>query len=110
AAAGCGYSGRVQRPRKLAFFLLALPALARASWRVSRLAPRLQLEELAARLRDAHAFPLPVLRERPEWILASLDRLLPWLPPRRYGRCLKRSLLLLDLWSRSSNERFRQRP
>ena len=30
----------------------------------------------------------------------SLRRLLGLLPPRRFGPCLKRSLLLLDLWSR----------
>jgi hypothetical protein len=33
--------------------------------------------------------------------LAVLDRLLPFLPPYRLGRCVKRSFYLLDLWSRA---------
>jgi hypothetical protein len=37
---------------------------------------------------------------RPEWLLATVEALVFLLPPWRYGRCLKRSLLLLDLWSR----------
>ncbi|HEV8239371.1 MAG TPA: lasso peptide biosynthesis protein [Thermoanaerobaculia bacterium] len=82
------------------FFLAALPAIVRAALRVSWLQRRLPLDELAARLRAAPRFALPLLRDKPEWLLASLDRLLPLLPPRGYGRCLKRSLLLLDLWSR----------
>jgi len=81
------------------FFLLALPAVTRASLRVAWLQRRLPLDELAARLRATPRFALPVLAN-PEWLLATLDRLLPLLPPRGYGRCLKRSLLLLDLWSR----------
>lgn len=81
------------------FFVLALPAVVRASLRVAWLQRRLPLDELAARLRSTPRFALPRLAH-PEWLLASLDRLLPLLPPRGYGRCLKRSLLLLDLWSR----------
>ena len=81
------------------FFLLALPAIVRAAARVAWLQRRLPLDELVVRLRAAPRFVLP-LSGRPEWLLASLDRCLPLLPPRGYGRCLKRSLLLLDLWSR----------
>jgi len=81
------------------FFLLALPAVMRASLRVAWLQRRLPLDELAARLRSTPRFALSLLAN-PEWLLATLDRVLPLLPPRRYGRCLKRSLLLLDLWSR----------
>lgn len=44
------------------------------------------------RLRGAAADPLAHLR--------VVNRLLPVLPPFRMGRCLKRSLLLLALWSR----------
>lgn len=84
---------------KAAFVLLALPAVARAAWRLWTLERRLDLETLVARLRDVPPFALPALR-RPGWLLAVTDRVLPVLPPRRYGRCLKRSLLLLDLWSR----------
>lgn len=36
--------------------------------------------------------------------LRVVNRLLPLLPPRRMGRCLKRSLLLLALWSRCGLE------
>jgi hypothetical protein len=86
--------------RRAIFFLLALPALARAAWRVARLAPRLPLEELVERLRTTRSFALAPLRRRPDWLLASLDRVVMLLPPRTYGRCLKRSLYLLDLWSR----------
>jgi hypothetical protein len=84
---------------RAAFFVLALPAVLRASLRVAALARRSPLDELAARLRGAPPFAVRSL-SRPEWLLASLDRLLPVLPPYGYGRCLKRSLLLLDLWSR----------
>jgi hypothetical protein len=37
----------------------------------------------------------------PELTLAVLERLLPVLPPYGAGRCVKRSLFLLDLWSRA---------
>ena len=84
---------------RAAFFVLALPVVLRASWRVTSLARRLPLDELVTRLRTAPPFVVRLLA-RPEWLLASLDRLLPALAPYGYGRCLKRSLLLLDLWSR----------
>ena len=86
------------------FLLAALPALLRASARAARWESRLTLERLAPRLRAVAPFRSRRLRERPEWLLASLDRLLPLLPPRRYGACLRRSLLLLDLWSRCGLE------
>ena len=84
---------------KAAFFLLALPAVARAAARLAWLERRLPLEELVAQLRATRPFAIAALA-RPEWLLATVDRLLVLLPPWRYGRCLKRSLLLLDLWSR----------
>jgi len=84
---------------RAAFFLLALPAVARASVRVAWLARRLPLDALVVRLRAVPPFALRPLA-RPDWLLATLDRLLPVLPPLGHGRCLKRSLLLLDLWSR----------
>lgn len=37
---------------------------------------------------------------RPLWLRGLVDRLLPVLPPWGGGRCFKRSLTLLDLWSR----------
>lgn len=84
---------------RVAFFALALPAVLRAAARLAWLDRRLPLDELVDRLRSAGPFVLRPLA-RPDWLLATLDRVLPLLPPRRYGRCLKRSLLLLDLWSR----------
>lgn len=44
------------------------------------------------RFRGSLADPLAHLR--------VVNRLMPVLPPYRMGRCLKRSLLLLDLWTR----------
>ena len=89
----------MRRTAKAVFFLLALPAVARAAARLAWLERRLPLEELVTRLRAARSFRISTLA-RPEWLLATVDRLLFLLPPWRYGRCLKRSLLLLDLWSR----------
>jgi hypothetical protein len=40
------------------------------------------------------------LRRRPEALLVTVNRLLSFVPPVGFGRCLKRSLLLLDLWGR----------
>lgn len=64
--------------------------------RVAWLARRRRLVELPEALREV---PAPVLRFPAYWD-AVLVRLLPLLPPYRYGPCLKRSLILLDLWSR----------
>jgi hypothetical protein len=89
----------VRSVAKAAFFLLALPAVARAATRLAWLERRLSLEDLVARLRATRPFAISAL-VRPEWLLATVDRLLFLLPPWRYGGCLKRSLLLLDLWSR----------
>ena len=91
--------GTVRRIAKAAFFLLALPAVVRAAARLAWLERRLPLEELVARLRATRPFAISAL-VRPEWLVATVDRLLVLLPPWRYGPCLKRSLLLLDLWSR----------
>ena len=63
------------------FFVLALPAVMRASARVAWLHRRLPLDELAVRLRSTPRFTLPPLAN-PEWLLATLDRVLPLLPPR----------------------------
>lgn len=79
--------------------MIALPAVVRAACRCAWLERRLPLEELVTRLRTVPSFTLGAL-SRPRWLLATLDLVLPALPPRRYGRCLKRSLLLLDLWAR----------
>lgn len=89
----------MHRPQRVVFALLALPAIARAVVRLVWLERRLPLETLVTRMRTTGRFRVVGLA-RPEWLLATVDRLLPVLPPWRYGPCLKRSLLLLDLWSR----------
>lgn len=81
--------------------LLALFAVLRAALRVGWLEPRTNLDELVSRLRDRRP-------ERLSWDLrlasGVAERLLPFLPPYGAGRCVKRSLLLLDLWSRAGLE------
>ncbi len=89
----------MRRAAKAVFFLLAIPAVARAAARLAWLERRLPLEDLVARMRATPPFAISAL-VRPQWLLATVDRLLFLLPPWRYGPCLKRSLLLLDLWSR----------
>jgi hypothetical protein len=88
-----------RRLSKACFAAAALPVVVRAALRCAWLERRLTLEELVVRLRQTCPFSWRFLR-RPQWLLGTLDRVLPWLPPWRYGACLKRSLLLLDLWSR----------
>lgn len=69
-----------------------------ASYRVTRHEARLDLPDLVARLRRT--------RRWPHWLAEPSScqrvsaRLARWVPPRGMGICLKRSLLLLDLWSR----------
>jgi hypothetical protein len=83
------------RSRPLAA-LRSLAAVARAAVRVGfhekRSLPDLVMQ-LRATPRDHGCDPL--------LSLAVLERLLPFLPPYGAGRCVKRSLFLLDLWSRA---------
>lgn len=93
------YNRRVPRLPSLSeslFAARAVPRIVATAWRLSRLARRHRLIDLPERMR---AVPEPDLRF-PAWWDAVLIRLLPALPPYRFGRCLKRSLILLDLWSR----------
>lgn len=64
---------------------------------VTRLARTDQYDALAARLRESCQFP-PADRD-PIIYAQVVGRLLPVLPPWNMGRCLKRSLVLLHLWS-----------
>jgi hypothetical protein len=83
--------------RKRSRALLSVFAIARAALRVGFHHGRLGLPELIIRLRSTK-------RSRfrdPGLDVAVLERLLPFLPPFGAGRCLKRSLFLLDLWSRA---------
>lgn len=77
---------------------LAGVAVVGAAVRLAWLLRSRPLSELPERLRAVRPLPRP-LRD-PRLLAAGVDRLLPWLPPWGAGRCLKRSLLLLDLWSR----------
>ena len=84
---------------KTTFFVAALPAVLRAAWRLTRLDRHHDLRELVDRLRAVRPWP-PSYLANPRYLDGTVSRLLGLLPPRRLGRCLKRSLLLLDLWTR----------
>ena len=88
--------------RRGAFFVLALPLVLRAAWRVRRFEPRLPLPDLVDRLRRVRPLARPYLK-RPtdlEGCVGRVSRLLPL----SLGPCLKRSLILLDVWSRCGLE------
>ena len=74
--------------------LLVLVASVRISW----LCRRLPLDQLVERIRR-----VPVLPEsfrKPEVFQEVVNRWYGRLPPRNLRSCLKRSYLLLDLWTR----------
>jgi len=85
--------------RKALFAVIALPVLLRAALRLSRLDRQHDLEELAERMARVRPWRLALL-SNPRYLEACVRRFAGSLPPRRLGPCLKRSLLLLDLWSR----------
>ena len=78
---------------------LAFFAVLRAAARVLALERDLPLPELVARLRRTRPDFLAGID--PRLVLGVAEALLPFLPPYGAGRCVKRSLLLLDLWSRA---------
>ena len=78
--------------------LLLLPAVVAASTRTWWLYRRLPLDQACRALVKVQ--PLPVALRDPTGCLRLVNRLLKVLPPRGMGPCFKRSLLLLDLWSR----------
>ena len=84
--------------QKAIFVVLALPATLRAVVRLNRHS-KLRFDMQAQSMRNVSAFSVTYLCQ-PHYLAATVDRLVPILPPRSYGPCLKRSLLLLDLWSR----------
>jgi Transglutaminase-like superfamily len=84
--------------------LCAVAAILRAAIRVAWLEPRTSLPDLVSRLRRTRPSRGPLvssLLADPALSLGLLEVMLPVLPPFGAGRCLKRSLLLLDLWSRA---------
>jgi hypothetical protein len=89
-----------ERLRILAFALVAGPTVVACAWRIASSARRLGFDALLAGLRARSAHPLPSWLARPERLAETVEKLLPVLPPRSYGLCLRRSLILLELWSR----------
>lgn len=77
--------------------LTALTVVA-AAIRITVLERRTRFDLYVERLRRGRPFP-PGLRD-PILLAAAVHRLAHRLPPLGMGRCLKRSLLLLHLWSR----------
>ena len=78
-------------------YLRAGPAVVVAAWRVRSLERRCDFDEMVERLRRSSTG-----RSRPALSAAAArvaGRLLPLLPPAGMGPCLKRSLILLHLWS-----------
>ena len=69
-----------------------------AAMMVTRLERGSRYEELVERLRGGPSFPSG--ETDPMVYVRVVGRLLPLLPPWGMGRCLKRSLVLLHLWSR----------
>lgn len=92
-------SRALDKTRRLVVLTGWLPVIAWAIVRVHWLERRLDLAALADRLRDVPRFPWvgPTLAGD---LLIALDWLLPKVPPRGLGYCYRRSLVLLDLWSR----------
>ncbi len=90
-------------PIKAAFFVAALPVVLRAAWRLVRHNRRCDLRQLADRLRSVEPWGRSYLAN-PHYLDASVSRLVKVLPPLDFGPCIKRSFLLLDLWSRCGLE------
>ena len=79
------------------YFKATLRTIA-AAMAVTRLERGSRYEDLVERLRDGPS--LPGGERDPVVYARVVGRLLPILPPWSMGRCLKRSLVLLHLWSR----------
>lgn len=90
----------MNRVEKATFAVIATPVVFAASARVARLRRRLGLGPLVTEIRSAGRRPLPRWLARPLWLAGTVEQWLPVLPPYGYGPCLKRALILLDLWSR----------
>jgi hypothetical protein len=93
---------RSERLRALLPAALAVPLVLVTSLRVARGFPRSDLTRLVDRLRRGRSFRGP-LRD-PLAHARAVGRLLPHLWPRDMGPCLKRSLILVHLWSRCGLE------
>ncbi len=95
---GASLSAVRERACRPSAYLRAAFAAAVAALRLAHLETSGSFDHTVARLRRGRAFP-PSLSD-PALHLRTVNRLLLYLPPWRMGRCLKRSLLLVHLWSR----------
>jgi hypothetical protein len=91
---------KVGRVRRGAFVLLAAPLVLATGWRVASLEAKLPFGELIPALRARRARPLPGWLANPAGLSETVEKLLAVLPPQRCGDCLRRALILLELWSR----------
>jgi hypothetical protein len=86
--------------RKAIFAVTAAPIVVATAIRVARLGRGRAIGPLVAEIRRQPVRPLPSRLAHPEWLAGTVELLLAILPPFDYGPCLRRALLLLDLWSR----------
>jgi len=86
------------------FGVMALPLLLATGRRIARRDGETGFGTLLEELRAQKKCPLPGWLARPRELAAAVERWLPILPPRRYGRCLRRALLLSELWARCGLE------
>lgn len=89
---------------KAIFFVAALPIVFQTARRVARLERQIPIDRLVAELRGSQRHALPRLLAQPTWLAGTVEWLLPWLPPQALGPCLRRALILVDLWSRAGLE------
>ncbi len=80
--------------------IVATGAVVLAGFRVARKEKRLGFDEMIEVLRSAR----PVISCEPRAAGKVIGRLLRWIPPRGMGRCMKRSVILLHLWTSENLE------
>jgi len=93
-----------QRMRRYLFAFAALPSVVASGRRIAAADRASGFKGMLESLRAGGDRRLPRWLARPEELAYAVERVLPLLPPRRYGPCLRRSLVLLDLWKRCGLE------
>ncbi|MEE2778792.1 MAG: lasso peptide biosynthesis B2 protein [Acidobacteriota bacterium] len=88
--------------RQPAAYLFATFATLRTAMRLTRMEKRHRFDELVVHLRRDS--PLPGPFRDPMVYGRVANRLAHYLPPRRMGYCIKRSLWLVNLWTRCGLE------
>lgn len=86
------------------FALVAAPLVVLTALRVSFLSRRRGFGALIEALKSRRARPLSPWLARPAELAGVVERLLVTLPPRDHGLCLRRALIVLELWSRCGLE------